>query len=83
MNIEQLNWDKKSGKINFILSKTERVFVNTIRRMIIDEVPTLAVEDVEFRANSSALYDEMIALRLGLLPIKTDLKSSFLKIQIP
>jgi DNA-directed RNA polymerase subunit D len=39
------------------------------------EVPTLAVEDVEFRNNSSALYDEIIAHRLGLIPIKTDLKS--------
>ena len=40
-----------------------------------DEVPTLAVEDVEFRDNSSALYDEIVAHRLGMIPIKTDLKS--------
>ena len=51
------------------------VFVNTIRRMILEEVPTLAVEDLEIKDNSSALYDEMLALRLGLIPIKTDLKS--------
>ena len=51
------------------------VFANAIRRLIVEEVPTLAVEDVEVRDNSSALYDEMLALRLGLLPISTDLKS--------
>ncbi|MBW2971075.1 DNA-directed RNA polymerase subunit D, partial [Candidatus Woesearchaeota archaeon] len=35
----------------------------------------MAIEDVEMRKNSSVLYDEMIAHRLGLLPIKTDFKS--------
>ena len=54
---------------------TEEFFANTIRRLIIGEVPTLAVEDVEIKENSSQLYDEMIALRLGLSPIKTDLNS--------
>ena len=39
------------------------------------EVPTMAIETVEFRQNDSVLYDEMLALRLGLIPLKTDLKS--------
>lgn len=54
---------------------SSEAFVNTIRRLILEEVPTLAVEDVEIKENNSALYDEMLALRLGLVPIKTDLKS--------
>lgn len=54
-------------------------FVNTIRRFAMDEVPTLAVEDVEFHDNSSAMYDEVIAHRLGLIPIRTDLKSYTVK----
>ena len=62
-----------------LLSESDEVFANTIRRMIIEEVPTLAVEDLEFKDNSSALYDEMIGLRLGLTPIKTDLKSYVFK----
>ena len=57
------------------VSGVETSFLNTVRRMVMEEVPTLAVEDVEFHDNNSALYDEIIAHRLGLLPIKTDLSS--------
>ena len=74
MKIEKLSEDKKNGKISLLIA-TDEVFANTIRRVILEEVPTLAIEDVEFKDNSSALYDEMVALRLGLIPIKTDLKS--------
>jgi len=75
MNIQLLKKDEKTDKICFLIKGSSDFFINTLRRMIIEEVPTLAIEDVEFKDNSSALYDEMIALRLGLLPIKTDLKS--------
>jgi DNA-directed RNA polymerase subunit D len=39
------------------------------------EVPVMAVEEVSFQKNSSALYDEIISHRLGLVVLKTDLKS--------
>lgn len=73
MKIEKLS--KKNEKLSFILHDAEESFANAVRRMIVEEVPTLAVEDVEIKENSSVLYDEMLALRLGLCPIKTDLKS--------
>jgi len=75
MKCEKIKEEKKKGKLSFLLKGSDEVFANTIRRLIIEEVPTLAVEDIEIKDNSSALYDEMIALRLGLIPIKTDLKS--------
>lgn len=75
MEIKLLKKDKDTGKLSFVLKDSNAFFANTLRRMIVEEVPTLAIEDVEFRANSSALYDEIIAHRLGLIPIKTDLKS--------
>jgi DNA-directed RNA polymerase subunit D len=67
---------KKSKDIMVLLIEgSTSDYVNTLRRSIMAEVPTMAIEDVEFRQNDSVLYDEMMALRLGLLPIKTDLKS--------
>ncbi|MBN1645603.1 DNA-directed RNA polymerase subunit D [Candidatus Woesearchaeota archaeon] len=50
-------------------------YINAIRRYIMAEVPTMAIEIVEFRLNNSPMYDEMLAHRLGLIPLKTDLKS--------
>jgi DNA-directed RNA polymerase subunit D len=75
MKCTKIKEEKKNGKLSFKLSGSNEVFANTIRRLVIEEVPTLAVEDVEIKDNSSALYDEMLALRLGLIPIKTDLSS--------
>ena len=75
MQIEILSKDKEQGHISFILKDSSVFFANTLRRMILEEVPTLAMEDIAFKDNSSALYDEIIAHRLGLIPITTDLKS--------
>lgn len=75
MKIEKLAEDKKLNTIQLRISGSNEVFINSLRRLIIEEVPTLAVEIVEVKDNNSALYDEMLALRLGLIPIKTDLKS--------
>jgi DNA-directed RNA polymerase subunit D len=35
----------------------------------------MTIEEVEFKKNSSAMYDELIAHRLGMVPLKTDLKT--------
>jgi DNA-directed RNA polymerase subunit D len=44
---------------------------NAIRRSV-PEVPTLAIDEVEIYKNDSALYDEVLANRLGLIPLKTE-----------
>ena len=48
-------------------------FVNSLRRIMLSELPKLAVDDVVIYDNTSALFDEIIAHRLGLVPIPTDL----------
>ncbi len=73
MQIEVVKSEK--DKICFVLKKSNSTYANTLRRLILDEVPTMAVDIVEFEANNSILYDEMVALRLGLTPLTTDLKS--------
>jgi DNA-directed RNA polymerase subunit D len=50
-------------------------FLNAIRRTMMSSVPKLAIEDVTIYDNTSALFDEMVAHRLGLLPVPTDLNA--------
>lgn len=75
MKITSISYEKKKGKASFRVEKTTPEFVNLLRRAIIDRVPTLAMEDIEFRENDSIIYDEIIALRLGLVPLTTDLQT--------
>jgi len=63
--------DEKAAK--FTLSGATPAFANSLRRAMISEVPSLAIEDVRIYDNTSALFDEMLAHRLGLIPLKTDL----------
>ena len=58
-----------------VFKDVHSTIINSIRRTILDDVPTFAIEDVEVVINDSPLYDETLAHRLGLVPIKTDLKS--------
>ena len=47
-------------------------FVNALRRTLLSEVPKLALDKVTFYDNTSALFDEILAHRIGLIPIPTD-----------
>jgi len=75
MEIRLLENKKDENKLSFILKDSNAPYANALRRIILEDVPVMAIEDVEIRKNSSILYDEIIAHRLGLLPLTTDLKS--------
>ncbi len=81
MNIEFLNEDKKTGRVTFLLKGTTPAFANAMRRAMIESVPAMAIDTVEFKENGSILYDEIIAHRLGMIPMSTDLKSYVLPSQ--
>jgi DNA-directed RNA polymerase subunit D len=65
--------EEKENTLRFLLSGTNHTYANALRRAMIAEVPAMAVEDVIIIENTSVLYDEVIAHRLGLIPLKTDL----------
>lgn len=46
--------------------------VNAFRRILISEIPTVAIEKVHVYNNTTLFQDEFLAHRLGLIPIKVD-----------
>lgn len=72
LKLEIISKSKDGLKTMFRLKEVNASFANALRRVMIAKVPTLAIEEVSFTQNSSALYDEVIALRMGLLPLKSD-----------
>lgn len=47
-------------------------FVNALRRILLAEVPTVAIESVYIMDNTSIIHDEVLAHRMGLVPLNVD-----------
>ncbi len=50
-----------------------REYINALRRISISEIPIMAIDDVILHHNSSAMHDEALVHRVGLIPLRTDL----------
>ncbi len=55
----------------FVVRDISPAFANGIRRAILADVPTMAIDTVRVIENTSVMFDEMIGLRLGLVPLST------------
>jgi DNA-directed RNA polymerase subunit D len=64
--------EKSDERIVIRFNNIPRQYVNSLRRLAISEVPTLAIDDVVILENSSVMHDEAVAHRLGLIPLRTD-----------
>ena len=65
---------EKGSTEKFLVKGASIALMNSIRRSILEDVPCLAIEDVTIYENDSVMFDEFLAHRLGMLPVKTDFK---------
>jgi DNA-directed RNA polymerase subunit D len=64
--------EKNGDELVFIIRNAEVPFVNAIRRIAMMEVPKIAIDEVNVYVNDSAMFNEVLAHRLGLVPIMSD-----------
>jgi DNA-directed RNA polymerase subunit D len=67
--------DLNEEKIRFTLDGVDVAFANALRRTMISDVPCMAIDDLFIFDNSSVINDEVLAHRIGLMPLKTDLNN--------
>ncbi len=64
---------QSDDEIIFVVRDAEVPFINAIRRCAMVNVPKIAIEDVNIIRNDSAMFNEVLAHRLGLTPLVSDL----------
>jgi DNA-directed RNA polymerase subunit D len=60
-------------KIVFLTEGISIEIINAIRRILLTEIPVMAIDEIIILKNDSPLYDEILSHRMGLIPLKTDL----------
>ena len=64
--------ENKGNDLVFEMIGCDASFANALRRILLAEVPTVAIENVYMWNNTSIIHDEVLAHRLGLIPINVD-----------
>ena len=64
--------DLKQDSAEFRLINADLAFANSLRRVIISEVPTIAIDMVDVYENTSPLFDDFVVHRIGLVPLVSD-----------
>ena len=69
--------ERGDRKARFLVRGVTPAFANGIRRAMIADVPTMAIDTVRFVENTSVMFDEQLALRFGLIPLTTPPEGEF------
>ena len=76
--------EMEDDKCKFILKNSSPAMANALRRTMLQDIPKMAIDKVEFHLgpissdegkeyeSMTALFDEVIAHRLGMIPVPTD-----------
>jgi len=75
--------EKNDFSARIIVNGADTAFMNSLRRIMLAEVPSMAIDEVVIIENSSMLHDEILTHRMGLIPLKTDLDSYNLPEECP
>ncbi len=70
---------KKTDKLVFS-AEIDNSIANAIRRYV-NQIQIVAVDEVEISKNDSALYDETLAHRIGLIPLKAKKQTGKIKLE--
>ncbi len=68
-NVKLIKLTEESIKFKIFL---ETYIANSLRRICIAEVQTIAIHPIEFRKNDTILTDQQVAHRIGQIPIKSN-----------
>ena len=63
---------KNDMELEFDIIGVDASIANAFRRILLSEVPSMAFEKVYIYNNTSIIQDEVLAHRLGLIPLKAD-----------
>jgi len=69
VKIELIRKSDDEAKAWYRVSGADSAFMNALRRTVISELPSFAVDEVDMYENNSVLYNEYIANRIGLVPL--------------
>lgn len=72
---------KKEMDLEFDIIGVDASVANAFRRILLSEVPSMAFEKVYIYNNTSIIQDEVLAHRLGLIPLKADPRLFEVRIQ--
>ncbi|KAG7368646.1 DNA-directed RNA polymerase I polypeptide, rpo1-1-like protein [Nitzschia inconspicua] len=64
--------ENNGNELIFELIGCDTSFANALRRILLAEVPTVAIEHVYMWNNTSIIHDEVLAHRMGLIPLDVD-----------